>query len=125
MGLDTALDEITSGVTDNDVVFDIIEWAERCDSVPALIQAAAEYNDQNRLLQQLKQDASAWFAPASATLAAETRLADSSAPPTAIPPSYSAGGDVIVANIGSGSENIAVGKNVQQSDSASERRKKQ
>ena len=79
LGLDTSLDEITSGPTDSDVMFDVIEWAERNDQVGALIDAAAESNPQNTALQ------------------------------------YAAGGDVIVATIGAGAKDVALGKNITQS----------
>ena len=116
LGLDTSLDDITSGTTDSDVVFDVIEWAERGDKVPALIQAAVEHNSQNGALLQLRQDASMWFAPGDSTTPHATRpAADSPAAPTAAPPPNRAGGDIIIANIGGGSEDIAVGKNIQQS----------
>jgi hypothetical protein len=125
LGLDVSLDEITSGTTDSDVVFDVIEWAERGDKVTALIQAAVDYNDQNRAIQQLTQDSSAWFAPVGPTKPTEARPpAEASAAPTANTPQYSAGGDVIVANIGGGSEDIAVGKNIQQSTDETKPRKK-
>lgn len=116
LGLDTSLDEITSGSTDSDVVFDLIEWAERCDNVPALIQIAAESNNQNRALQQLKQGASAWFTADNVITPTAIPLAGGpSATPTVVPQSYSPTGDIIIANIGGESENIVVGKNVQQS----------
>ena len=117
MGLDTSLDEITSGPTDSDVVFDVIEWAERNDQIPALIAAAVEHNWQNAALQQLQADAASWFAPSSgASPAAASPAAQPPAQPVAPPPpTYSAGGDVIVANIGAGATNVAVGKNITQS----------
>ena len=43
LGLDVSLDDITIGTTDSAVVFDLIEWAERCDKIQALIQAAVEH----------------------------------------------------------------------------------
>src|SRR4051812_5279458 len=75
LGLDTSLDEITSGTTDSDVMFDVIEWAERCDKVPALIQAAVEHNSQNGALLKLRRDASVWFAPGDSTTPQATRPA--------------------------------------------------
>ena len=117
LGLDTSLDEITSGPTDSDVVFDVIEWAERSDQVGALIAAAVENNPQNTALQQLQQESAAWFAPGSAGAQAEARpsAAPAGAPPPAPPPTYAAGGDVIVATIGAGAKDVAVGKNITQS----------
>jgi hypothetical protein len=101
-----------------------IEWAERGDQVPALLQAAVENNDQNGALKQLKQDSSAWFAqPELQTPAKNAAPAGPSTPTAAAPPMYSAYGDVIVANIGGGASNIAAGKNVQQSVDDSETRK--
>jgi len=117
LGLDASLDEITSGPTDSDVMFDVIEWAERNDQVGALIAAAAEHNPQNAALQQLQQAAAAWFAPGSAgpqTGAQNGAPAATSAPPAAPPPTYAAGGDVIVATIGAGAKDVAVGKNITQ-----------
>ncbi len=117
LGLDASLDEITSGPTDSDVMFDVIEWAERNDQVGALIAAAAEHNPQNAALQQLQQAAAAWFAPGSAgpqTGAQTGAPAATSAPPAAPPPTYAAGGDVIVATIGAGAKDVAVGKNITQ-----------
>ena len=117
LGLDTSLDEITSGPTDSDVVFDVIEWAERSDQVQALIAAAAEHNPQNALLQQLQQESAAWFAPAAGIQAAAQAGASpaTGAAPAAPPPTYQAGGDVIVATIGAGAKDVAVGKNITQS----------
>ena len=111
LGLDTALDEITAGPTDSDVVFDVIEWAERTDQAPALIAAAAEHNPQNAALQQLQRDAAHWFAPAGAAPNHAAPPASASAAP---PPAYTAGGDVIVATIGAGAKNVTFGKNVTQ-----------
>lgn len=125
LGLDVALDEITSGTTDSDVVFDVIEWAERSDKVPALIQAAVASNEHNEALRQLQQDATTWFAPGGAAngAAADTAAGATahtagaaSAAPTPSVPQYRAGGDVIVANIGGGAENVAVGKDITQSN---------
>ncbi|MFN8463919.1 MAG: effector-associated domain EAD1-containing protein [Caldilineaceae bacterium] len=125
LGLDISLDEITSGTTDSDVVFDLIEWAERSDKVPDLIQAAVESNDHNEALKQLKQDSSTWFAPGASTKAAEAHpTAETSHAPAPNVPQYSAGGDVIVANIGGGAENVAVGKNIRQVTDEPEPRKK-
>ncbi len=125
LGLDTSLDEITSGTTDNDVMFDVIEWAERGDNVSTLIRAAVEHNSQNEALRQLKQDSSAWFAPGGSKTPAETRqAAGSPAAQTAALPPYSAGGDIIIANIGGSSENVAVGKNIHQSTDNTKPRKK-
>ena len=121
LGLDTALDEITSGPTDSDVVFDVIEWAERSDQVRALIAAAAENNPQNTALQQLQQEAAAWFAPGSTASPAAAPPAGASAAPPAVPPTYSAGGDVIVATIGAGAKDVAVGKNITQSKGDAEK----
>jgi len=118
LGLDASLDEITSGSTDSDIVFDVVEWAERNDQVSALIAAAAEHNPQNAALQQLQQAAAGWFASPSAgpQQAAQTGAPSApSAPPTAPPPIYAAGGDVIVATIGAGAKDVAVGKNITQS----------
>ena len=114
LGLDTALDEITAGPTDSDVVFDVIEWAERTDQAPALIAAAAEHNPQNAALQQLQRDAAHWFAAAGAAPNHAAPPASASAAPPAPPPAYTAGGDVIVATIGAGAKNVAFGKNVTQ-----------
>lgn len=117
LGLDASLDEITSGATDSDVVFDVIEWAERNDQVPALITAATAHNPQNAALQQLQQDAASWFGPGGAAPnhdAPATGASVAPAAPPAAPPSYSAGGDVIVATIGAGAKNVAFGKNVEQ-----------
>lgn len=126
LGLDASLDEITSGATDSDVVFDLIEWTERSDKVPDLIAAAVESNDHNATLQQLKQDSSTWFAPEGSTKPAGAHAAAqpsaTSAPNT---PQYSAGGDVIVANIGGGADNVAVGKNIWQVTDDTEPRKKE
>jgi hypothetical protein len=109
LGLDTPLEDITSGRTDPDVVFELIAWAERADKVPALIQAALAHNDQNRALQHLNHDAAVWFAPGG-------EAPPPAAPtPAAPPPAQHAGGDTIVANISETSGNVAVGKNIRQS----------
>lgn len=107
LGLDASLEAITSGPTDSDAVFDVIEWAERSDQVSALIGAAVEHNGQNTALQKLQRDAASWFAPPSAA------LGNTAAPPAA-PPVCHAGGDVIIATIGADTKNVAVGKNVTQ-----------
>jgi hypothetical protein len=122
MGLDTSLDEVSAGTTDTQVVFDVIEWAERTDKVPELIAAAAEHNAQNELLQQLKRDAVAWFAPGGPSPAADTRPEGARAVTPQVP---SAGGDFIIATIGAGAEDIVVGKNIQKSSGDSKARKGQ
>lgn len=125
LGLDVSLDEITSGATDSDAVFDVIEWAERSDKVPDLIAAAVESNEHNEALRQLKQDSSTWFAAEGATKPVEANPATGASPaPAPNVPQYNAGGDVIVANIGDGSQNVAVGKNIRQVTDETEPRKK-
>lgn len=125
LGLDVSLDEITSGTTDSDVVFDLIERAERSDKVPDLIAAAAESNDHNEALRQLQQDSSTWFALGGSAKPAEAHAAgEANAAPAPTAPQYSAGGDVIVANIGGGAENVAVGKNIRQVTDDTEPREK-
>lgn len=108
LGLDVALDDITSGTTDTQIVFDVVEWAERTDNVPALVAAAAEHNPQNTLLQQLQAAAATWSAPGATGPAARAAPPPASAAP-------SAGGDIIIATIGAGAKDIAVGKDIQQS----------
>jgi hypothetical protein len=139
LGLGTALEEITVGATDADAVFDLVAWAERRDTVPALIEAAAEHNPQNGALQQLRRDAAAWFAPGGEGVAGAGQSgAGAQAPPASAgqagagaqaPPASAAppgvGGDNIVVNVGSGAENIAAGKNVRQKVDGGERRKKE
>ena len=108
LGLDTSLDEITAGTTDSQIVFDVIEWAERTDKVPSLIAAAAEHNPQNTLLHQLSGAAASWPVLGEGL---------PSAPPTTSAPPVvpSAGGDVIIATIGAGAEDIVVGKDIKKS----------
>lgn len=123
LGLDVSLDDITIGTTDSAVVFDLIEWAERCDKIQALIQAAVEQNNQNAGLRQLQQDAAAWFAPSGHTPQSAAQLGAS--PPAVAPPANSAGGDIIIAHIGSGSQDISVGKNINQSADGSSKPKRE
>ena len=96
-------------------MFDLIEWAERGDKVTALIQAAVEYNNHNEALRQLKQDASEWFAPGGSTDRPKPAKQQLILLCELQPRHHIVLGDIIVANIGGGSENIAVGKNIHQS----------
>ncbi len=126
LGLDSSLDDITAGTPDSQVVFDVIEWAERTDNVLALIDAAVEHNPQNELLQQLKREAATWHTPrepapaAAAHASAAATVIPSASPPASAP---SAGGDIITATIGAGAQDIVVGKNIQKSSGDSRARK--
>jgi hypothetical protein len=78
-----------------------------------LIGAAAEHNPQNAALRQLQQDAAGWFASQAAAPSDTPTPPADAAPPA--PPTYRAGGDVIIATIGADAKNVAVGKNITQS----------
>lgn len=53
IALNQRLDEIVSGETFDDQVFNLIDWAERTDSIPELIAKAQAYNPSNQRLRQV------------------------------------------------------------------------
>lgn len=84
LGLDKPLSDITTARTDSDVVFDLIEWAEKSDNVPALVAAAQQYNTQNVAIQQVAQAAVDWLASPNRTVTPNpTRTTHAAGVPTA------------------------------------------
>jgi formylglycine-generating enzyme required for sulfatase activity/nucleotide-binding universal stress UspA family protein len=63
VGLNEMLANIAGGATFSDVVFNLIEWAERQDRVLELVTAAHNANPNHADLQVLLGDAQSWFAP--------------------------------------------------------------
>ena len=60
-GLGKRLDDIATGQTDPAIVLSLLQWAERTDSVPELMQAAAHANPTNVALKQAARDCASWF----------------------------------------------------------------
>lgn len=124
MQLDQNLAAIADGDNLGGTVFKLIGWAERTGNLKKLVEGAQEHNPGNAELKL-------WIDTHGDALDAEPTLdaspVNSNQPPTNTPwwnqvgdnsigglDIDTNGGDVIIANIGPGSKNVAVGKNITQ-----------